>query len=59
LVVVAVEVCFAGRFPDYAVFEEFGLGGADEGVEAALPGCVAVGLILVLELGFGRVFTKL
>ena len=51
MVVVAVEVCFAGGFPDYAGFEEFGLGGADKGVETAFPGCVAVGLTHVLECG--------
>ena len=58
LVGVAVEVCFAGGFPEDAVCEEFGLGCGDEGVEAGFPGCVAVGLQNRLDV-YGGNFTKL
>jgi hypothetical protein len=46
LIDVAVEVCFAGWFPDDAVGEEFCLSGTDEGVQAGFPGRIAISLLL-------------
>lgn len=54
LIDIAVEVCFASGFPDDAVGEEFCLSGADEGVQAGFPGCVAVSLPLEMARGGSR-----